>query len=316
MRIFLWALAALVLIIVLGGIALQIAIARNGPAVLDAVDRLTGGSQGAVRRATISTGEHPSQKLVVWGPEARDPEGPPLPVLVFAHGGSWRTGDPEDYGFLARAFVPEGFVVALVGYRLVKEGAPDGVYPAMIEDTARAIQWTHEDIAQYGGDPQRITLAGHSAGAYNVVMAALERQWLGRKGLNADALAGVIGLSGPYDFYPFDSDSTIAAFGPAADPEATQVFNHVRGDAPPLLLIHGEKDTLVRPRNSRELAKLVETAGGEVTLILYPEMEHNDPLISLASPWRGSRDVAQVMAQFAAAKRETKARGVQVTQGE
>lgn len=287
------------IILVFGGVALQIAISRNGPAVLDTVDRLTGGSQGAIKRATISTGEHPAQKLVVWGPESRSPDDPPLPVIVFAHGGSWRSGDPEDYGFLARAFVPRGFVVVLAGYRLVKESAPDGVYPAMIEDTARVVQWTHEEIAQYGGDPSRITLAGHSAGAYNVVMTTFETSWLARQGIDSNTLAGVVGLSGPYDFYPFDSESTIAAFGPASDPEATQVFNHVRSDAPPTLLIHGEKDTLVRPRNSIELASLIETANGKVTLKLYPEMEHNDPLVSLASPWRGSRDVADVIAEFA-----------------
>ena len=66
-----------------------------------------------------------------------------------------------------------------------------------------------------------------------------------------------------------------------------------------MLLIHGEKDTLVRPRNSRELAKLVETAGGEAQLKLFPEMEHNDPLIAFASPWRDRRDVVETIATFA-----------------
>jgi acetyl esterase/lipase len=301
LRIFLWALGALVLIAVFGGIALQIAIARNGPAVLDAIDRLTGGTRGVARLARISTGDHPAQKLIVWGPQPRAPDAAPLPIVLFAHGGSWRDGDPEDYGFVARAFVPEGFIVALSGYRLVKEGAPDGVYPAMLEDTAAAIAATRKAAAEYGGDPDRIIVMGHSAGAYNVVMSALEREWLAERGMEADALAGVIGLSGPYDFYPFTSDSTLAAFGPASDPEATQAFNHVRGDAPPMLLIHGEKDTLVRPRNSRELARMIETAGGRATLRLYPEMAHNDPLLSLASPWRDRRDVAGIIAAFAKA---------------
>jgi len=304
LRIFLWALSALVILAVFGGIALQIAISRNGPAVLSAVDRLTGGTRGATQLAQLSTGDHPAQKIILWGPEPRDAESEPLPILLFAHGGSWRSGDPEDYAFMARAFVPKGFVVALVGYRLVKDDAPDGVYPAMLEDTAAAIAQTRQVAAQYGADPDRIVVMGHSAGAYNVVMTALEREWLAERGENADALKGVIGLSGPYDFYPFTSDSTIAAFGPASDPEATQTFNHVRGDAAPILLIHGEKDTLVRPRNSRELATLVEAAGGEVTLTLYPDMEHNDPLISFASPWRSRRDMVETISAFA--KRVTK----------
>ncbi|NQX94199.1 MAG: alpha/beta hydrolase, partial [Erythrobacter sp.] len=157
--------------LVFGGIALQIAISRNGPAVLDTVDRLAGGSRGVAQIAKLTTGDHPAQKVILWGPEApkageRSRDAAPLPVLLFAHGGSWRSGDPEDYGFLARAFVPEGFIVALSGYRLVKEGAPDGVYPAMLEDTAAAIAATREAAAQYGGDPDRIVLMGHSAGAY------------------------------------------------------------------------------------------------------------------------------------------------------
>jgi len=307
LRIFLWALGALIVLTVFGGIALQIAISRNGPAVLSAVDRLTGGTRGVTQLARLSTGDHPAQKVILWGPEetangAGDTRA--LPILLFAHGGSWRSGDPEDYGFMARAFVPEGFVVALVGYRLVKDDAPDGVYPAMLEDTATAIAQTRKVAAQHGADPDRIVVMGHSAGAYNVVIAALEREWLAESGDNADALKGVIGLSGPYDFYPFTSDSTIAAFGPASDPEATQAFNHVRGDAAPMLLIHGEKDTLVRPRNSRELAQLVETAGGDITLKLYAEMEHNDPLISFAAPWRTRRDVVETISAFA--KRVTK----------
>ncbi|MEL6737316.1 MAG: hypothetical protein AAFO28_00150, partial [Pseudomonadota bacterium] len=68
MRMFLWALGVLAVLLVLGAIALQFAIARNGPAVLNTVDWLTGGARDTDRLATISTGEHPSQKLVVWGP--------------------------------------------------------------------------------------------------------------------------------------------------------------------------------------------------------------------------------------------------------
>ncbi len=291
----LWVLGGLAIFAILAGIALQFAISRNGPAVLSAVDHLTGGQHGAELKATISTGTHPQQKLLVWGPERRNPADAPLPVLFFAHGGSWRSGDPVDYGFIGRAFVPEGFIVVLSGYRL----GEDGIYPAMLEDTARAIHWTHEEIVAYGGDPDRIVVAGHSAGAYNVVMAALEEQWLGRKGLSTQDIAGVVGLSGPYDFVPLDSDSTIASFGHVNDPMTTQPLSHVRADAPQMLLIHGEKDTLVYPRNTRALAEALNNSGSHALTIFYPEIEHNDPLISLAAPWRSRRDLVAVIAGFA-----------------
>lgn len=296
-RIMAWTLGAILVVIVLAGIGLQIAISRNGPAVLSAVDRIAGGTGGAEFKAKIATGDHPQQKLLVWGPDDRSAKDVLRPVLVFVHGGSWRWGDPEDYDFVGRAFVEQGFVVVLGGYRLEEAGK----YPAMVEDTARVIGWTHEEIAAYGGDPESIVIAGHSAGAYNVVMTALQDSWLGKHSLSTKDVAGVIGLSGPYDFLPLDSDSTIASFGHVEEDkalDATQPIKLIRADAPPMLLIHGEKDALVGMRHSRDLASLVGDAGGTATLELYPEMAHNDPLISIAAPWRSRRDVVTKMAEF------------------
>lgn len=290
-----WAIGIIVATAALAGLALQIAIWRNGPAVLDIVDRLTGGARDTQMLAKVPLGESEARKVLVFGPQQSNPAETKRPVLLFVHGGSWNKGDPDDYGFVARAFVPEGFVVVLAGYRL----HPDAIYPAMMEDTAAAVAWTHENIAKFGGDPDHIVLAGHSAGAYNVVMTALERRWLEAAGASDARIAGVVGLAGPYDFYPFDSESTLASFGQADDPEATQPVNHVSADAPPKLLIHGEKDTLVRPRNSRELARRLLDAGAEVQTRFFPEMEHNDPLLALASPWRRDRTVVDTIAKFA-----------------
>lgn len=291
----LWILGGLALVLVIAAAAFQFAVWRNGPAVVSTIDSIAGGARDAEQKALISTGPHPEQKLVVWGPEHRDPANAPLPVLLFAHGGGWRSGDPLDYGFIARAFVPEGFIVVLVGYRL----GEDGKYPGMIEDTANAIAWTHEEIAAYGGDPDKLVLAGHSAGAYNVVMAGLEEQWLGRKGLSTGDIAGVIGMAGPYDFAPFARDSTIAAFGHVDDAAVTQPPTHVRADAPPMLLIQGEKDDLVRPRNARILGEAITAGGGQGRTLFYPDMGHNGPLLSLAEPLRSRRDVARAMVEFA-----------------
>lgn len=301
----LWGLGILVGLGIIGGLALQYAIYNNGPAVLSAVDRLTGGSRGAELLATISTGDHPQQQVLVWGPEKQeaaqpDPAAAPLPVIVFAHGGSWQWGNPVDYGFIGRAFVPEGFIVVLVGYRL----GEDGKYPAMLEDTARAVAWTHEEIEQYGGDPNRIVLAGHSAGAYNVVTAALEERWLAEKGVPASAIKGVIGLSGPYDFLPFDSESTIASFGHFDPPEATQPVEHVRADAPQMLLIHGEDDELVGKHNSANLAERIMAAGGSALYTPMPGLDHNAPLIHHAAPWRRNSEMIGLTANFARAATE------------
>lgn len=290
-----WTLGTVLAVLVIGGVALQVAIARNGPAVLSTVDRVAGGSRGAEILATASTGDHAQQKLIVWGPERRDPADAPLPVLLFVHGGSWRNGDPVDYGFIGRAFVPEGFIVVLVGYRL----AEDGIYPAMIEDTASAVAWAHRNIARHGGDPDRIVLAGHSAGAYNVAMTALEEKWLGAHGLSDDQIAGVVGLAGPYEFLPFSRGSTEDAFGHVAEPEITQPVNHVRADGPQMLLVHGEADELVKPRNTRALESALRARDGHALSLFLPDGDHNQPLLSLAAPWRGRDSVFEMVAGFA-----------------
>ncbi len=287
-----WTLGIVALLALGGWLAFQYAVARNGPAVIDTIDRLAGTERkvALVERAVI--GDAPAQKLAVY--RSQETEGT-LPVILFVHGGSWRAGDPDDYGFVARALAPEGFVVVLAGYRL----HPDALYPDMLEDTAGAIAWTKANIARHGGDPAHIVLAGHSAGAYNVVMTALDRQWLGREGLGSGDIAGVIGLAGPYDFYPFDSDSTKASFGEAPRPEETQPITYARADAPPLLLMTGEQDTTVKPRNTRALAQAVGAEGGPVATRFYPETDHSDILLALASPWRHNRRVLDPVVEFA-----------------
>ncbi|MBX7501326.1 alpha/beta hydrolase [Qipengyuania sp. YG27] len=285
MKILLGGLAA----ILLAGVILLLAIRNNGPAVLDAVDRVTGGTRGVRLVAKTHYGQHPAQKLRIYAPAGADE---PLPVFLFVHGGSWSWGDPDDYNFIARAIAPEGFVVVLAGYRLGEEGR----YPAMLEDTAAAVAETARLAPRYGGDPDRIVLAGHSAGAYNVVQVALETKWLEASGVKP---RGVIGLSGPYDFYPFDKPSSRAAFGAVGAGDESQPINHVHADAPPMLLVHGEDDTLVKPRNTRALARALEQAGLPVETRIYPGFDHNAPLISLASPWRQRRDVDAAVVDFA-----------------
>lgn len=291
-----WTLGVIVALLVVGAIGLQIAISRDGPAVLSAVDRIAGGTGlgdgGAELKARIATGDHPDQKILIWGP--KDTPAKPLPVVLFVHGGSWNSGNPESYDFVGRAFVEQGFVVALGGYRLGEAGK----YPGMIEDTARAFALVHKEIEDYGGDPQNIVLAGHSAGGYNMMMVALQEKWLAEHSLSPKDIAGVVGVSGPYDFLPLESDSTIASFGHVDDLDATQPINHVGPDAPPMLLIHGEADTTVGAFHSRNLNALLKGAGHKPALELYPEMSHTDPLISIAAPWRERRDIVAKIASF------------------
>lgn len=293
MRVLIWIGGGVFAALLLFLIALQIAIWRNGPAVLDQVDRLAGGSRGVERVASDQFGVHPAQKLMVYrSVQASERQ----PVVLFIHGGSWKNGDPDDYGFIGRSFASRGFIVVTAGYRL----HPASRFPDMVDDAAAAIGWTHREIERHGGDPNRIVLMGHSAGAYNAVQAVLDRQWLAAEEVPEKAIIAVIGIAGPYDFYPFDSESTRDSFGEADAPRATQPINFARGDAPPLLLLTGGKDTTVKPRNSNALAAAIQGQGGAAEIEIFPAMNHTDPLVSLAHPWLGRRGVMRRIEQFMA----------------
>jgi len=265
--------------------------ATGAVGLLDLADRTVGGTGGARLMASgIRYGPVPAQRLDVIAPATPGPH----PVLVFIHGGAWNSGRPEDYHFIGRPFARAGYVVVLPGYRLV----PEGVYPHMLEDGALAVAWTARSIAQFGGDPGQVVLMGHSAGAHTVAMLALERQWLGRQGLPDGFIKGVIGLSGPYDFYPFTSDSARAAFGQVKDPAITQPITFARGDAPPMLLLTGDADTTVKPRNSKVLAKALTDRGAHAELVILPGVDHSGPVLKLAQPFARDTSVIAPVLDF------------------
>jgi acetyl esterase/lipase len=198
---------------------------------LGAFDSLTPRDAGVQRVAhDVAYGDGPRRKLDVYAPaEAHEA----LPIIVFIYGGSWATGDKDDYEFLGAALASRGFVTVVPDYRLV----PEVRFPGFVEDCAAAVRWVGDHIAEYGGDGRRIVLMGHSAGGYNAVMLALAGDYLRSAGVPAGAIRGAIGLAGPYDFLPFDVDATRNAFGQASDPQLTQPVHFARPDAPPLLLL-------------------------------------------------------------------------------
>lgn len=278
--------------------AYQIAVARNPAGVLDAADAMIGGSDGAKVAATqLAYGPLPRQRLEVIVPDSPAAGSiAPRPVLVFIHGGGWDSGDPVDYHFIGRTFARNGYVVVLPAYRLT----PDGAFPHMLQDGALALAWVRSHVADYGGDPARVVLAGHSAGAYNAAMLALERQWLGRQGIEENFIKGVIGLAGPYDFYPFTTDSARKAFGRIDPPALTQPVTFARGDAPPMLLITGTADTTVKPRNSEALATALRAAGAPIEVVRLPGVDHSGVLMKLAAPFSRDRSVLNPMLAFMA----------------
>ncbi len=248
------------------------------------------GARRVERNASYGAGRR--QRLDVYAPT---PATGPLPLLVFIYGGSWDSGSKDDYGFLGAAFAAQGFLTVIPDYRLV----PGIRFPSFIEDCAAAVRWTEQNAARLGGDPRRIVLVGHSAGAYNVMMVALDAHYLRDAGVDARAIRGIAGLAGPYDFLPFDVDSTRNAFGQAPDPQLTQPVHFARGDAPPMLLLWGEDDTTLGPRSLESLARVQRAAGGAVETKTYPGIDHVEIMLAVSRVFRRKAPVLADVTAFA-----------------
>ena len=249
--------------------------------LLNGVSRLAG-DPARLAASGVAFGDDPRLKLDVWVPKQRSAR--PSPVVIFLYGGGWVSGERRDYGFVGRAFAARGFVTVIPDYRLV----PTVRFPTFIEDAARAVRWAQDHAASFGGDPRRIDLSGHSAGAYIVAMLSLDRHYLADAGVDPAIIRAAALVSGPYDFYPFTEQRGRDALGNWPRPRETQPIHFVRRDAPPMLLMHGTADTVVRPRNSERLAAALKAAGASAELRLYPGKSHIDTIKSLSPLFRGT----------------------------
>ncbi|MDR3507673.1 MAG: alpha/beta hydrolase [Caulobacteraceae bacterium] len=242
----------------------------------------------------LSYGPDPLQTLDVYAPKVLSA---PAPVLIFFHGGGWDSGRRQDYGFAGRALASRGFVTLVADYRLV----PQVRFPDFMHDAALAARWAVDHVAEYGGDPNRITFAGHSAGAYIAVLLGLDVRFLQGAGVDPARVRAMAGLAGPYSFLPLRSSATQAAFGHLEALEHTQPINHVRPGAPPTFLGHGGKDTTVTAGNTVRMGRALTAAGSLARVEIYQPLNHADTVLALSRPFRKKGAVLEDMTAFLAA---------------
>jgi acetyl esterase/lipase len=269
-------------------------------AVLNAIEP----RRGTELTRSVSYGEGPRQTLDVYRPIAAAS----APVVVFLYGGSWQFGHKETYQFLGRALARRGYVVVVPDYRVY----PEARYPAFLEDNARAVRWAKDNAVRFGGNPNELFLMGHSAGAYDAAMLALDKRWLNKVDIEPGRdIAGLIGLSGPYDFLPLRDETLKTIFGGADDP-TTQPISYVAPGAPRTLLLTGGGDEMVEPSNSVRLAARLRAVGDDVTLVTYPRVGHITMIGSFALPLRfiapALRDVDAFIARTVNGAADVKAR--------
>ena len=208
------------------------------------------------------------QKLDLYIPAERA-DGVSSPVVVFFYGGSWQRGRKGDYGFLGTALAERGYLVVVADYRKF----PSVRFPAFVEDGAAAVAWVMARIAEHGGDPERVFLSGHSAGAHIAAMLVSDERYLAERQVDARRIRGFAGLAGPYDFTP-QARTIKQIFGPPARYPLMQTSRFIDGGEPPMLLLYGLEDGLVGPGNLERMEAALEAKGNCHQVIRYPDTGH------------------------------------------
>ena len=271
---------ALALGLAFGGalLALLIWAARSPAGVLNAIAAL----RTRQVASAVAYGPQPRQQLDVYAPAGSAPARG-HPVVVFFYGGSWNQGERADYRFVGEALAARGALTLVADYRLY----PEVRYPDFLTDCALALAWGLREAERLGGDPRRVFVMGHSAGAYNAAMLALDASRLAPTGFKPQALAGWIGLAGPYDFLPLSNPQARPVFFHPDYPPGTQPLAYASATAPRSFLGAAAEDRLVNPqRNSAQLAQRLRAAGVLVELRLYPRVNHLTLVGAIAAPLR------------------------------
>ena len=242
---------------------------------------------GAVTRA-VAYGPQLRQMLDVYRPANALSS---KPVVVFFYGGAWNRGERADYEFVGKALAARGVLAIVADYRL----HPQVSYPDFLSDCALAVTWAQREAAALGADPSNLFIMGHSAGAYNAAMLALD------KGRLATPPAGWIGLAGPYDFLPIREPDVQPVFHHPNYPPNSQPIALARRDAPRTLIVVGGGDQRVNPkRNSESLAKNLQAAGADAQLTVYDGVGHEALIAAFAWPLRWYAPVLDRVMSFIA----------------
>jgi acetyl esterase/lipase len=201
-----------------------------------------------------------------------------LDVIVFLYGGRWTVGEKHDYRFVGSTFADKNFVVVIPDYRKY----PQVRFPVFVDDAAKALAWVSDHIADYHGNPTRIHVMGHSAGAHIGALLAADARYLAAEGKDrSQVIHDFAGLAGPYAFTPDEPDLE-DMFGPPSRYPSMQVPTFIDGHQPPMLLLYGDKDTSVKYRNLERVEQRIKEQGGCVRSTIYPGVGHTGILGALS----------------------------------
>ena len=193
-----------------------------------------------------------------------------LATVIFYYGGNWRSGKRQDYRFVADTLCQMGVNVMLPDFPLY----PAHRFPEILKGVVEATDHFMKEVAV----DTPVILMGHSSGAQKAALLALDHTLL----RSPERIRAMIGLSGPYDFFPFTEDDHWDLFLPEDSYPRSQPVNYVRSGAPPLYLLHGREDQRVRRGHSKSLMEKQQAVGGIAAREVYNGMGHIDAVVSFS----------------------------------
>jgi len=243
-------------------------------------------------KRSLAYGPGPRQRFDLYLPKTALA---PAPVLLFFYGGAFRAGRKSEYRVVGEALASKGIIVAVADYRIY----PEGRFPDFLEDGAAALAAVHAHVTEFGGDPSRIFLAGHSAGAYIAVMLASNPAYLRSANADPSWIRGVIAMAGRYHELAVGDATSREIFRGPARPE-TRPANFIDGKRAPMLLLAGESESPTVLESHKGLAAHLRARGSEVEEILYPHIGHMGIMLALAPGFRHRASVREDIAHFVA----------------
>ena len=219
------------------------------------------------------------EKLDIYAPKNAQK----MPVLISLHGGGWIAGSKKPWAISAEVLITKGIISVSVDYGL----APQYRMEDIVAHVRQAIAWVYKNIAQYGGDPNRLYIYGMSAGAH-LASTALMPNWHKDFGLPEDVIKGLIAISGVYDLctlvYAPQSDSQKALQMTLEESQRLSPFYHLPKHTIPSIIAYGEKEPLILYRlEACNYAQVLQKTGSNVSLIEVPDANHFDMINELAN---------------------------------
>lgn len=234
----------------------------------------------------IRYGSDPKQTLDLYLPARQD-----FATIVYTYGGGWHSGNGKSSQPIAEQLQKAGYACALVTHRLY----PPSVFPAHAEDLAAAFAWVRRHIAERGGNPKQLVLAGHSSGAHLSLLLATDPRYLAAQRLAVSDVAAVIGLSTPVDLTTHDDhrgygDTLMAGQGAGAFARDTALMKdaspleHLSKSLPPTLLVVGQNDFPMLEADARRFVEKAAQSGRKVEFLLAAGKDHMGTARAMTDP--------------------------------